>query len=130
MLEISLSKPPARSCRNCLLRPARLNQRVSWKTATRDVRGALASSKCPARKKPVQPSVNSMARNSADAQSKSMKLNRARIAAAASAAMAAADAGNYQSAVSSEQFLCVSHGGLLRESVNHGGHKRLRCRPQ
>src|SRR5216684_1536864 len=33
MLETSLSKPPVRSCRNCSLRPARLNQRQSWKTA-------------------------------------------------------------------------------------------------
>src|SRR5712692_9371697 len=82
MLETSLSKPPVRSCRNCSLRPARLNQRQSWKTATRDVREALASSKCPPRKKAQPPLLNSMARKLMVAPSTSTKPNRARIAAA------------------------------------------------
>src|SRR5215204_6703917 len=60
MLETSRSKPPVKSCRNCLLRPERLNQRVSWKTATPDAREGSPSSKCLLRKKPLQLLSNSM----------------------------------------------------------------------
>src|ERR1700738_1313864 len=88
-LETSLSKPLARSCRNCSPRPARVNQRRSSKTATQDVHEALASSRCPLRKKPHQLLINSMARNSVAAPSKSMKPNRARIAGVAVAAVEA-----------------------------------------
>src|SRR5882724_7079823 len=50
-LETLLSRLPARSCRNYLPRPARLNQQRSSKTATRVVHEALASSKCPPKRK-------------------------------------------------------------------------------
>ena len=46
MLETSLSKPPVRTCSNCLVKPARFNLLVLWKTATPDAREALPSSKC------------------------------------------------------------------------------------
>src|SRR5712691_11173959 len=90
MLEISLSRPPARNYRQCLPRPARLNQRASWKTATQDVHEALGLSKCRRRKRPPQLSISLMARNSAVVPSRSTKPNRARTGAAASAAMAVA----------------------------------------
>src|SRR6266576_6304925 len=61
-LETLLSKLPARSCRNCSLPPARLNQQRSSKTATPDVREALASSKCPPKRKAQLPFLSSMAR--------------------------------------------------------------------
>src|SRR5829696_6225977 len=41
MLETSLSKRPVRSCSNCLVKLARFNLLVLWKTATPDARGAL-----------------------------------------------------------------------------------------
>src|ERR1044072_3621761 len=63
MLETSLSKLPIRNCSNCLGRPAALILVVLWKSATPDAREALPSSKCPARKKPIQLLSNSMARN-------------------------------------------------------------------
>src|SRR6185369_7053994 len=64
MLETSLSKPPPRSSSNCLVKPARFNLLALWKTATLDAREALPSSKCPARKKRLQRSRNSMVRKS------------------------------------------------------------------
>src|SRR4029434_4532567 len=44
MLETLLPKPPVRSFRNCLLKPARLNRQASWKTATQDDREGSPSS--------------------------------------------------------------------------------------
>src|SRR5712671_6117567 len=52
--ETLLSKLPARSCRNYLPRPARLNQQRSSKTATRVVHEASALSKCPPKRKAQQ----------------------------------------------------------------------------
>src|SRR6185503_19519542 len=88
MLETSLSKPPVRNCSNCLVKPVRFNLPASWKTATPDAREASRSSKCPARKKRVRRLINSMARKSAVAPSKSMKPNHVKIAAAADVALA------------------------------------------
>src|SRR5438270_4620204 len=84
MWETSLSKPPLRSCRNCLLRPARFNQRAWSKIATLDVHEASGSPKCPATKKPQRQLVNSMARKLMAALRKSTTPNHAkRVAVAA-----------------------------------------------
>src|SRR6266850_6598135 len=61
-LETWLSKLPARSCRNYLPQPARLNQQRLSKTATQAVHEALASSKCPPKRKAQQLFLSSMAR--------------------------------------------------------------------
>src|ERR1044072_4898797 len=62
MLETSLSKPPVRNCSNCLVKPARFNLPVLWKTATPDAREASPSWECPARKNLLKRLINSMAR--------------------------------------------------------------------
>ena len=46
MLEISLSKQPARICRSYLLKRARLNQQASSKTATLGARADSRLSRC------------------------------------------------------------------------------------
>ncbi len=78
-----------KSCKNCLQRPARLNQRASWKIATPDGHGASPSSKCPPRKRQLQPLINSMAKSWAAAPLRSTKPSRVRIAASAVVALAA-----------------------------------------
>src|SRR6266550_1926499 len=85
MWETSLSKPTASNCRIFSRRQARLNQRAWWKTATQDGHVALASSKCPARKRRRPPLHSSMARNSTAATSTLTRRNLARTVASAAA---------------------------------------------
>src|ERR1044071_7338592 len=88
MLETSLSKPPARTSRNCSHGPAQFSQQALWKTAKRDVQEGSPSSKCPHRTKRLRLSSSLTAKKSVVVRSKLTKPNHARTAAEADVALA------------------------------------------